>query len=263
MSEKRSKKRQAQRQTHTKIPAWLLLLLGSGITAAIFLFVPRLLTQNPSNFLHVKHNTPTQTITQHQSSSVRGSEKNPQASVKKTPLPVPKRSSTEFDFYTVLPNKQNDSITKVNPHTKAEPTAHQQGKDSAMLPEQKANRPIAAINSLSSHGVIAEDLNSKQKPEHSPTVSTRIQNSQLVQRGPTEQHYMLQVGAFGGQSDAESTKARLALLGINAHVESAPIGEHKIIYRVRIGPYVSSKELSKTRQKLTDSGVHAIAIELH
>ena len=263
MSEKRSKKRQAQRQNHTKTPAWLLLLLGSGITAALFLFIPHLLTRNSSHFLHVKHNPQTKTIPQQQSSSFSRNEKNTQAPVKKTPLPVPKPTATEFDFYTVLPNKQNDSITKVNPHTKAAPTVHQQEKDSARLPEQKANQPLAATKSLSSHADIAEELRSKQKTEHFPTVSARTQNAQLNHRGPSEQHYMLQVGAFGGQSDAESTKARLALLGINAHVESAPIRGNKIIYRVRIGPYVSSKELSETKQKLSDSGVQAIAIELH
>ncbi|MDO5611550.1 MAG: SPOR domain-containing protein, partial [Pseudomonadota bacterium] len=72
--------------------------------------------------------------------------------------------------------------------------------------------------------------------------------------------YILQAGAFQASGDAEATKAKIALLGLNARVESAQISG-KTVYRVRMGPYASATELAEAKQKLENGGLPAMAIK--
>ena len=71
--------------------------------------------------------------------------------------------------------------------------------------------------------------------------------------------YILQAGAFHASGDAEAAKARIALLGLNARVESASI-DGKTVYRVRMGPYASATELAEAKRKLENGGLQAMAI---
>ena len=71
--------------------------------------------------------------------------------------------------------------------------------------------------------------------------------------------YLLQAGAFGASGDAEALKARIALLGLGARVESAQI-DGKTVYRVRMGPYGTASELADAKRKLADGGLPAMAI---
>ncbi len=72
--------------------------------------------------------------------------------------------------------------------------------------------------------------------------------------------YILQAGAFGASGDAEALKARIALLGLNARVESAAISG-KTVYRVRMGPYGTASELAEAKGKLGNGGLPAMAIK--
>ena len=71
--------------------------------------------------------------------------------------------------------------------------------------------------------------------------------------------YLLQAGAFAASGDAEAVKARIALLGLGARVESAQING-KTVYRVRMGPYGTASELSEAKRKLASGGLPAMAI---
>ncbi|MBC7456158.1 MAG: SPOR domain-containing protein [Massilia sp.] len=66
--------------------------------------------------------------------------------------------------------------------------------------------------------------------------------------------YFLQAGAFRGVSDAENTRARLALLGFEA-VISDRNSDSGLLHRVRIGPYNQVEAMNRARAKLIDSGV--------
>ena len=72
--------------------------------------------------------------------------------------------------------------------------------------------------------------------------------------------YVLQAGAFQASGDAEALKAKIALIGLNARVESARING-KTLYRVRMGPYATATELSSAKGKLSGGGLSAIAIK--
>ena len=55
-------------------------------------------------------------------------------------------------------------------------------------------------------------------------------------------------------------KAKIALLGLNARVESAQIGG-KTVYRVRMGPYGTASELADAKAKLANGGLPAMAVK--
>jgi cell division protein FtsN len=73
--------------------------------------------------------------------------------------------------------------------------------------------------------------------------------------------YLLQAGAFAASGDAEALKARIALLGLSARVESAQING-KTLYRVRMGPYGTAAELAEAKRKLEAGGLPAMAIRV-
>ncbi|PJJ95914.1 sporulation protein [Lysobacteraceae bacterium NML75-0749] len=73
--------------------------------------------------------------------------------------------------------------------------------------------------------------------------------------------YIVQAGAFAASGDAEAAKARIALLGLNARVESAQING-KTVYRVRMGPYGSAAEAADAKQKLESGGVQAMTLQV-
>lgn len=70
--------------------------------------------------------------------------------------------------------------------------------------------------------------------------------------------YALQAGAFRTSADAEAVKARIALAGMTARVETGEAGGGTV-YRVRLGPYPSAAELEAARAQLAMNGIEAVA----
>lgn len=62
--------------------------------------------------------------------------------------------------------------------------------------------------------------------------------------------YVIQVGSFRSSGEAESQKAKLALLGIESRVESVTIDNRDTWYRVRVGPIDDPKKVQTTVQTL-------------
>lgn len=74
--------------------------------------------------------------------------------------------------------------------------------------------------------------------------------------------FFLQAGAFQNAPDADNLKARLALLGVEASIETSAVPDKGIWHRVRIGPYTSVEELNRTRDTLKQNGVQTTLIKL-
>ncbi|MBC7988806.1 MAG: SPOR domain-containing protein, partial [Luteimonas sp.] len=92
------------------------------------------------------------------------------------------------------------------------------------------------------------------------TAATATPNTAVAVAG-NDTRYILQAGAFGASGDAEALKARIALLGLGARVESASING-KTMYRVRMGPYGTASELAEAKGKLGNGGLPAMAIKV-
>lgn len=68
--------------------------------------------------------------------------------------------------------------------------------------------------------------------------------------------FMLQVGSYQDDDDAEKLKARLLLLGLSPAVSSSPGGW----YRVELGPYGSVREGDVVRHKVQKAGINGAII---
>lgn len=73
--------------------------------------------------------------------------------------------------------------------------------------------------------------------------------------------YMMQAGSFKEATDAEKHKAKLALLGIQAKIEKAKIG-NAIWHRIKIGPYDNPTSVSTIKELLQKNGIGVIVTEL-
>lgn len=73
--------------------------------------------------------------------------------------------------------------------------------------------------------------------------------------------YMLQAGSFRNHSDADKLKARLALMGLEAGIQSVNVNREDW-HRVRVGPYTNTGELYRTLNLLHQHDIDAMAMEL-
>lgn len=73
--------------------------------------------------------------------------------------------------------------------------------------------------------------------------------------------YLLQAGAFERAADAENLKARIALAGEAARVETAEV-DGKTLHRVRMGPYTGEKAAAAAKRALADQGIATVSVKL-
>lgn len=94
-----------------------------------------------------------------------------------------------------------------------------------------------------------EELNVRSQPD-SPT--------QTAANGETQ--YLLQVGSFQSNNDADEMKARLALLGIIAQVQSVTVND-ATWHRVRVGPVAGARAAEDLRRQLSDNGIDSLVMQ--
>lgn len=89
-----------------------------------------------------------------------------------------------------------------------------------------------------------------------PAVSTTASKETVM---PSGLPYFLQAGSFSNADDADKLKAKLALLGIEASVQTAEVPGKGMYYRVRLGPYHSADEINRANNTLKQNGINDAA----
>jgi cell division septation protein DedD len=98
-------------------------------------------------------------------------------------------------------------------------------------------------------------------PETESTVTEQeINDSALTVK---KDNYFLQVGAFTDEADADNMKAKLALQGFEAVVQTASIPDKGVWHRVRVGPLSDIEQINKIRDDLSTNGFNADLIKVH
>ena len=115
-------------------------------------------------------------------------------------------------------------------------------------PEAGASAPSAATDSSASQKAITKGTAAKAPPEPSPSAEPR-------------NRLWLQVGAYVNRQDAENQRARFAVLGYEAQIQSADIPEKGTVHRVRVGPYRDPDEAGKVRGDLARQGIEVTVIK--
>ena len=123
----------------------------------------------------------------------------------------------------------------------------------------------------------AADSNTPAKPRFDfytilPGSETPVTEQELKQAksapqpdAPTaiSENYYLQVGAFQTEGEADNMKAKLALLGLEAVVQTANVPDKGVWHRVRVGPFTEIDQITRARTELTRNGFSADLIKIH
>lgn len=98
-------------------------------------------------------------------------------------------------------------------------------------------------------------------PGEEPATDQQLKDAQRNSRAAKEA-FFLQAGAFQSASDADGLKARLALIGVEATIQTTSVSDKGVWHRVRIGPYTSVEQLNQARETLKHNGVDTTLIRV-
>ncbi|WP_334107986.1 SPOR domain-containing protein [Methylobacillus sp.] len=79
----------------------------------------------------------------------------------------------------------------------------------------------------------------------------------------SQESYFLQVGAFQTEQEADNMKASLALLGMEAIVQTATIPDKGVWHRVRVGPFTELSQINSAKADLAQNGFKADLIKVN
>lgn len=144
--------------------------------------------------------------------------------------PAPPKKT--FDFYSVLPEME---VVIPDAELSAKARAEQQRQQAAMAQAQAQGTPPTQATAPA--------------PPSAPATGADAGG-----------HYVLLAGSYAEAKAADEAKAKLALLGIVAKVQSITING-KTWNRVMVGPYPNASETETAKKTLADNGVKAIPMK--
>ncbi len=77
----------------------------------------------------------------------------------------------------------------------------------------------------------------------------------------TKDVFYLQAGSFQKASDADNLKARLALAGLEAQIQTATLNDKSVWHRVRLGPYANEASMNQALGVLRENKIQARIIK--
>lgn len=273
---------------HQGTPGWVWLVAGAAIAAVVFLAAPDLFHKKGDFLRAGPRPDPDAQPAPVADAGIDEADGQAPATSTTDKSEATDAGAPQYDFYTLLPGKEVQmSDAEIAATSKAE-AARRQAQEAARAkallegrdPGPALPAPVTAAATPAAPPVPAEvrpATETASPPAPAPsttkaeTVAGRPSSAETAMSTPAPTtpaaapaqagsgHYLLQAGSFGGSGDAENVKARIAMLGLSARVESARIGD-KTVYRVRMGPYASATELAAAKQKLASGGLQAIAI---
>lgn len=78
----------------------------------------------------------------------------------------------------------------------------------------------------------------------------------------SKEAFFLQAGAYSNGPEADNMKARLALLGVEAGIQTTTAPDKSVLHRVRMGPYTNVDELNRIRETLKQNGIATTLIRI-
>ena len=251
-------KTQARRNGSNGLPGWAWLVIGILVTLLVVLAAPRLLKggADGDGFLRIgpKPNPDALPAAMDESGDAIAPDV---ASDAPATGDAAKPKPTQYDFYTLLPGEEVAvSDAELAASAKAEAEAQARAAQAASQAAGNGDAP-ALPKPITEAPTAIGDVATATKPVESATTAP---TATATAAATSSARYILQAGAFGASGDAETVKAKIAMLGLNARVEAAQIGG-KTVYRVRMGPYGSASELAEAKSKLAGGGLPAMAVK--
>lgn len=154
-------------------------------------------------------------------------------------------SSPTFDFYDILERGEEvvEETLASGPEAAGEPAAAEPATEAA------------------ASEAVPEAVASAATEPAAPRVPDTEPPSPAPSPVDTPGMYVLQMGAFIRQTEAESLKARLALVGMTARIQPVMV-DRQTYYRVRIGPTDDLAQLNADRARLQQHRFDSILLKL-
>jgi len=272
-------KSQARRNNgggNNAIPGWAWLVLGLLLALVVYLVGSKYLGGEKNDFFRLQPNPdaqPAPIAEGEESVAPEGA-----ADATDTPAQDDKdaakdgkgkdKDKDQYDFYTLLPGKEvpvSDAELAATERAEAQRLEDQRkaqaaAKDAPSPAGDALPAPVDAVDGATPARATAPDAAKATTPP--ATGKTAPPAATIVADAATDNtRYLLQAGAFEASGQAEELKAKIAMLGLGARVESAQISG-KTVYRVRMGPYGTAGDLSEAKRKLSAGGLPAMAIKV-
>ena len=247
MAAKRGKN-QARRNGSKGRPAWVWAVVGLAVGALLFMAVPALMKSGGDRFARFGPRADPAA----QPAPIADIE----AIADTTATPAPAETVPQYDFYTVLPGNEVRMSDAELAASAREEEARRTRAEAQRARDALEGRAVAPLPDA------VADTRALAPAAASPIAAAADAPATQVAAATTAggARYLLQAGAFGASGDAEEVKAKIAMLGLGARVESGQ-ANGRTVYRVRMGPYASAGELAEAKRKLADSGLPAMAIK--
>lgn len=132
----------------------------------------------------------------------------------------------------------------------------------AQLPSEEDNsKNVAVDNSSSDDSKPRFDFYTLLRESEVIVPDTPQVNNTSTQPATSSDIFLLQVGSFKSLQDADSLRARLLLLNLDAKIETVSPRQHETWHRVIVGQFSDRSELSSAREKLTSNGIDSLLLK--
>ncbi len=236
------------------LPGWAWGMIGLLLGVALILFAPRLLKSDGDGFFRPRPNPDAEpapvAIDADDVVAPDGAAPARDDDAKAAAKAAGKRA--DYDFYTLLPGKEvalSDAELAATERAETRRASQQaQAATTAAATTPTGATPLPTTVSADDESAAA-------------AAATQTATAKPAAAADDNARYLLQAGAFQASGQAEELKARIALLGLGARVESAS-SDGKTVYRVRMGPYGTAGELAEAKRKLASGGLPGMAIKV-
>lgn len=168
-----------------------------------------------------------------------------------------------FDFYTLL--KESEVIVPDEPIAPATPVevplpSVEPDSDTATAvaardtPQPATSQPVPDTAARSAEPApLPADTKPATEPEKVVTSAP--------QPVPPSEVYLLQAGSFKSATDADTLRAKLLMLNMQARVETVNLKPGETWHRVQVGPFSNTQSLADARNTLQQNGIASIQVQ--
>ena len=157
--------------------------------------------------------------------ALRAPQESPQSG-QAQPIPLPQQSKPKYDFYTTLPKRE------------------------LQIPKEEISPPPPTKPAKAAPTTAA--------PTPQPTAPAASRTP-----APAGGRYVIQAGSFRNHDQAERLKATLAMIGIEARIETSTGNNNATLHRIRIGPIADPSQVEALRRRLQQNNIPSIAIKIN
>jgi cell division protein FtsN len=156
-----------------------------------------------------------------------------------------------FDFYKILPGVEEP---KVQPRPdRGDRAVVEQAKDRGQKPAANVDAAQAKPASAAPPPLASDAARTAMLDAGKPGAAD-------AKVAKPSDRFWLQAGSFSTAPDAENLRARLALAGWEASVQQGALPDKSVRYRVRLGPYDNTDELTRMKSELAKRGFDVAVI---